>query len=213
MAADDAPLQLKRPCRICQVARYAAIFAAIIIWYATVREPIGSETALPTALQRAKPVPIGSRALPDFSLTSHHGNRFGKSDLQDTWSVITIGYRACATDCPQTLAAMADARQSLLGFNASTAPWQWLMITLDPNADSESALADYLGAFGDNLIGLTGDVDALTRVVSVLTAAETPIPGQAWLIAPQGDIRAQFDPPFDADALTSDLRLLHSQSH
>jgi len=120
LAADDAPLQLKRPCRICQVARYAAIFAAIIIWYATVREPIGSETALPTALQRAKPVPIGSRALPDFSLTSHHGNRFGKSDLQDTWTVITIGYRACATDCPQTLAAMADARQSLLGFNAST---------------------------------------------------------------------------------------------
>lgn len=211
LAGEDVPLKLKRPCRFCQVARYAAIVTAIIIWYATVRDPIGSTTALPTEIQQATPVDAGSRTLPGFSLTSHHGAPFDDAALDTTWSVISIGYRACETHCPQTLSAMAQARQALLEHEPSSANWHWLMITLDPESDTARHLSDYLSAFSDTLTGLTGDVESLTRVVSVLTGSETPLPGQVWLVAPGGDIRAQFDPPLDPDALTSDLRLLRRQ--
>lgn len=191
--------------------RYIAIVIAIFVWYATVREPIGSNTAMPTEIQAAIPVPAGARTLPAFELSTHTGDTFSNDDLTERWAVVMLGYSACESACPESLAAVAAARQTLLDRDAKHANGHWLMITLDPETDTAAALTSYLSGFSDAMTGLTGDVETLTRVVSVLTGGATPIPGQVWLLAPGGEVRARIDPPVDPDALPFDLRLLRAR--
>lgn len=199
---------MKRPCRFCQAVRYIAIVIAIIAWYALVRAPIGPEHPMPTSLTRAQLIEGTPRNTPAFTLIDQHGDAFDHTQLRSDWAVVAFAYRGCSDACPATLAAMTDAQTHLLDADASAAKGAWVVVTLDPDADTPAAWGRYLGGFSDILTGLTGDVRSLTRLVAAITDGGTPIPGQAWLLAPGGAVSARFDPPIDADSLAADIRFL-----
>ncbi|MEM9603750.1 MAG: SCO family protein [Pseudomonadota bacterium] len=208
MATPDADKPTRPPCRFCQSVRYLAIVSAIVAWYLLVRAPIGPEHPVPTHIRSAALLDSETPAAPAFALLDHRGARFDERDLHRGWSVLALAYRGCEAPCPETLAALSSAHARLLDIDPAVASGQWLVASLDPEADTPSRWAHYLGGFNEALTGLTGDVGAMTDLVAGLTAGQTPVPGQVFVLAPGGAVRARFDPPVRADDLVADLRLI-----
>ncbi|MEM7376086.1 MAG: SCO family protein [Pseudomonadota bacterium] len=208
MATPDVDKPVKPPCRFCQSVRYLVIVSTILAWYALVRAPIGPEHPVPTHIRSAALLDAGAPTPASFALVDHRGARFDAHDLHGEWSVVALAYRGCEAPCPETLAALSGAQATLLEIDPTAASGHWLVASLDPEADTPARWARYLSGFNEALIGLTGEVGAMTELVAGLTAGATPVPGQVFVVAPGGAVRARFDPPVTADDLSADLRLI-----
>ncbi len=95
---------------------------------------------------------------PDFTLTSHTGDRVSRSDFQGEAVAVFFGYTHCPDVCPLTLAKLAEASAAI------ACSVRVLFVTVDPERDSAERLADYLGALDPSLVGLRGTVDEIRRV-------------------------------------------------
>jgi protein SCO1/2 len=102
-----------------------------------------------------------------FTLTDHTGKRVSNEDFRGKHILIFFGYTFCPDICQiglQTIGASLD----LLGDRANqVVP---IFITLDPERDNVSAMADYLTNFDGRLIGLTGSVDEIAGVAKAFHA-------------------------------------------
>ncbi len=99
----------------------------------------------------------------DFTLTSHMGQPVSLSDFRGQLVLLYFGYTACPDVCPATLAELHKARLAL-GQRADEV--QVLMITVDPERDTEAILGDYLAHFDPTFIGLTGSPDQIAKVAT-----------------------------------------------
>lgn len=109
-----------------------------------------------------EPVPV-----PAFSLRDHHGNEFTQDDLRGTWTLVAFGYTYCPDVCPMMLEALGRM-DALLRATAFPALPDYLFITVDPERDTVARLAQYVPAFGENIIGLTGDAGQIRKLGSRL---------------------------------------------
>lgn len=96
-----------------------------------------------------------------LALIGHDGKRRTLADFRGKLVVLTFGFTNCPDICPTTLAAVAQARQSLTAHEANRV--QVLFVTLDPQRDSRAVLAKYVRAFDPTFLGLYGDADATRR--------------------------------------------------
>lgn len=95
-----------------------------------------------------------------FSLQSTTGATFTQADLKGTPTLVFFGYTFCPDVCPTTLSEMTALRDEL-GLNPDDL--RIVFATVDPARDTVDVLKNYLAAFGDGVIGLTGseaDVEA-----------------------------------------------------
>ena len=107
-----------------------------------------------TALFLLKPPasPLGVTGKP-FTLTTTTGGTFTEQDLKGTPSLVFFGYTFCPDVCPTTLAETVVWKQEL-GITASDL--RTIFVTVDPERDTREVLADYLGGFDPEVIGLVG---------------------------------------------------------
>jgi protein SCO1/2 len=112
---------------------------------------------------------------PKFKSTDITGAPYGKAlELADTQGkarhledfrgkvlVLFFGFTRCPDICPTTLADIAGAVKTL---GADAERVQMLFVTLDPERDTGTALADYVRAFDPRIIALRGDDAATQRV-------------------------------------------------
>ena len=75
--------------------------------------------------------------------------------------LIYFGFTYCPDVCPITLLTMANVLDKLE--NEKITP---LFITVDPERDNETILSNYVSAFHDDIIGLTGSIDEINKVTS-----------------------------------------------
>lgn len=101
---------------------------------------------------------------PDFTLTTHQGQRLSLSDLHGRLVVLYFGYTFCPDVCPTTLAEWAQAMR-LLGPKADQV--QFIMITVDPARDTAAKLGAYLAHFDPRFIGLVGSEDEIARIATL----------------------------------------------
>jgi protein SCO1 len=155
------------------------------------------------------------RALPEFALTQHDGTPFGRSDLEDHWSILFFGFTQCPDICPTTL---FDLRRTLaaLDSDGATRPMV-ILVTLDPMRDTPEEMATYITYFDPEFVGLTGELVDVQTLANEIGVAYAYIAGDGdsysvdhtaslFLIDPQGRLAALFNPPHDAAVLAGDLQ-------
>jgi len=91
-----------------------------------------------------------------FTLTAHTGDRVSDSDFRGKYMLIYFGYSYCPDVCRIELHKLTVALQQLEEEGYDTSPIQPLFITVDPERDTVTELADYMLDFHTSLIGLTG---------------------------------------------------------
>ena len=95
-----------------------------------------------------------------FRLRTHDGKIFDTMENQDPM-LIYFGFTYCPDGCPITLLTMANVLDKL--DNEKITP---LFITVDPERDNEEILSNYVTAFHDKIIGLTGSIPEINQVTS-----------------------------------------------
>ncbi len=95
-----------------------------------------------------------------FRLRTHDGKIFDTMENQDPM-LIYFGFTYCPDVCPITLLTMANVLDKLE--NEEITP---LFITVDPERDNEEILSNYVNAFHDEIIGLTGTISEINKVTS-----------------------------------------------
>jgi protein SCO1/2 len=151
-----------------------------------------------------------------FALLDERGQPAMRSVLEGRWSVLFLGFTHCPDVCPTTLALLMRVRSSL---RASGEDIRIVFLSADPDRDTPQALAQYLGAFGTDMLGLTGppeEVRALAENMG-LGYVRNPDAGGGYsvdhsvalvLIDPQARVAGYFRPPYDAQRLVADLGAL-----
>jgi len=97
-----------------------------------------------------------------FEVVDHTGQPFTEADLRGDFSLIYFGYTYCPDVCPTELGVMTAALGQLdPDLRQQVQPY---LVTIDPARDTPEAMADYVGLFSDDLIGLTGSEEQITRI-------------------------------------------------
>lgn len=96
-----------------------------------------------------------------LELTDHTGRVRRLEDFRGKALVLFFGFTHCPDVCPTTLGEVANALKTL-GPDAERV--QVLFVTVDPERDTQEALARYVTAFDPRFLGLRGDAAATQRV-------------------------------------------------
>jgi protein SCO1/2 len=152
-----------------------------------------------------------------LALTDHHGKARRLEDFRGKAVVLFFGFARCPDVCPTTLADMAQVMRQL-GPLADRV--QVLFVTVDPERDTQAALAKYVPAFDKRFVGLRGDLEATRaaakefKVYFEKRPAETPgeysvdHSAQSYVIDPAGRLRLFVRHERIAEDLAPDLRTL-----
>lgn len=92
-----------------------------------------------------------------FTLTDHQGAEVTENILMGQYSLVFFGFTYCPDICPITLQTVSDAIEMLPGQKSELV--QPVFISLDPERDTPSIMADYVAHFHPRMIGLTGSVE------------------------------------------------------
>ena len=118
-----------------------------------------------------------------FTLTDHNGNETTDKNYHGKYILVQFGYTYCPDICPTELQKAATTLD-LLGEDADEV--QVLFISVDPERDTAAILADYVGAFHENIIGLTGTPDQIrnvTKAYRVYYAKDRPDENGDYLVS------------------------------
>ena len=112
-----------------------------------------------TASARLEPgAPLGGA----FKLVDQHGAPVTEAIFREKPSVTLFGFTHCPDVCPTGLMEMAKWAEEL-GPDADKL--RFVFVTVDPERDVANVVADYLSAFSDRIVGITGDPDAVHEMV------------------------------------------------
>ncbi len=96
---------------------------------------------------------------PDLALTDQHGDPYSLAQEEGKVALIYFGYTTCPDLCPTTLNDFAIVKEEL-GDEADEV--EFIMVTFDPERDTQARMREYLNFFDPDFIGLRGD-DAQTE--------------------------------------------------
>jgi protein SCO1 len=191
------------PLAVAAVAALAAGIWGALQWQA--RAPAAA--TLQSGVVLAQPRPIA-----EFALLDQDGKPFTREQLRGRWTVLFAGFTHCPDVCPTTLGLMKALTQRL----AQPAP-AMVFLSVDPERDTQDALAAYVRHFGAAIQGVTGPREELDRLCASLGIAYLKIPGATEgdytvdhsaalvLIDPQARVAGYFPPPHKLDTLAADL--------
>lgn len=152
-----------------------------------------------------------------LALTDHHGKPRRLEDFRGKAVVLFFGFAQCPDVCPTTLADMAQVMREL-GPLAERV--QVLFVTVDPERDTEEALAKYVPAFDPRFLGLRGELEATRAAAREFKVYFEKRPGatpgaytvdhsaQTYVLDPQGRLRLFVRHSRIAQDLAPDLRTL-----
>ena len=161
------------------------------------------------------------RIFSDFELIDHRGEVFNQENLQDVWTIVFFGFTHCPDICPTTLATLNDTYSKLKDHERER--MQIVMISIDPERDTEEKLAEYVPYFNDEFIGVTGNKHLIRRLTAELNVAYNQVPldtgdytvdhsTQLVLINPKGHYHGFFKAPHSEIMLRSTWRSIDATS-
>ncbi len=152
-----------------------------------------------------------------LALTDHTGKQRTLADYQGKVVVIFFGYTHCPDVCPTTLAEMAQIRKQL-GPDADKL--QVLFVTLDPERDTQEALAGFVPAFDPSFVALRGDAAQTQKVAADFKVFLQKVKAKdsdaytidhtaaTYVFDPQGRVRLFIRHGQDPAAVLNDIRQL-----
>ena len=124
-------------------------------------------------LQRPAPAPITATVLtmtldiPAFSLLDHEGRNVDQHVFEGQWDLVFFGFTNCPDICPLTLQVLSAAKRQLEERGQSPLP-RIVLVSVDPERDTPAKMAQYVNAFGDGNLGITGELDELRKLTAGL---------------------------------------------
>lgn len=112
---------------------------------------------------------------PDLELTDDDGKPFDLAErTAGRPTVLYFGYTHCPDVCPTTMADLANAVKKLPA--ADQGKLRVVFVTTDPGRDTPKRLHQWLRAFDDRFIGLSGDFSAVRKAArSVGVSVDKPV--------------------------------------
>ena len=112
------------------------------------------------------------RQISEFSMTDHFGRQVSLSSLKGSWTLLFFGFTTCPDICPTTLSILNDAVTALKN------PPSVVMVSVDPERDTPSRLAQYVPAFNPEFVGYTGSFEETVKLSEGLNIAFGKVPGE-----------------------------------
>lgn len=162
------------------------------------------------------------RVIADFNMTATNGATFTKKDLEGHWSLMFFGFTNCAFVCPVTLAELNKMDLQLQKDLTPKQLPQVIMVSVDPDRDSIPRFASYLSQFNKSFIGLRGSMEQLNALAAQMNVTYSKIlssdgnpahytithSAEIMLLDPNGNLRAFFAYPHQADEMARDYRMI-----
>lgn len=217
---------MNRNTKLTVILCFAFVLLVLLLTYLRITRNNQAATMSPEELRELgglvydKPV-----ALSSFALQDHNGQRFTQDNLKGTWTLFFFGFTSCPDICPLTLTELSQFYRELhsSGNNLDT---QVVMVSVDPQRDTTEKLAQYMGTFHPDFIGLNGSFEQISQLAKELYIAHTPPPlpaddshaghelmasedytidhsGNILIIDPEGLYQGFFDTAIQDDELTS----------
>lgn len=172
------------------------------------------ETAAPLT---ATILPAGNE-LPDFALLDQNGAPVDRSVFVGQWDVVFFGFTNCPDVCPATMTVLGQAKRELEALGQDPLP-RVVLVSVDPERDTPEAMARYIGYFGNGNLGLTGELEEISKLTDALgiffqkAGTEDGIYGVdhstvVLVIDLQGRFKALFSAPHRVENLVHDLPLI-----
>jgi protein SCO1/2 len=122
------------------------------------------------------PVAMSSAIGGPFKLVDQNSKPITEQDLKGQPFLVFFGFTHCPDVCPTTLFEVSEIFRAL-GSDAKN--MRALFVTVDPERDTPAVLKDYLASFDPRVIGVTGDVAAITSVEKAyrVYAKKVPLDG------------------------------------
>jgi protein SCO1/2 len=98
-----------------------------------------------------------------FQLTDQAGTSVTDKSLQGKPTLIFFGFTHCPDICPTSLFEMSEVLRAM-GSDADRV--NAYFVSVDPERDTAPVMKDYLSSFDPHLKGLTGNPDAVAKVIS-----------------------------------------------
>jgi len=152
-----------------------------------------------------------------FDLVDTKGEAVRGTDLRGRWVLVSFGYTFCPDLCPTVLNEIAGALALLGPLAARVQP---VFVSIDPHRDTPDALREYVQAFDERILPLTGTPDQLARAAKAFGVAYFKVPGSAQddytfahsaimtLIGPEGGLVLRFSADASAERIASTVRKL-----
>lgn len=93
-----------------------------------------------------------------FALIDQTGKTVTDRDFRGKYMLVFFGFTHCPDICPAELQVMAATLEELGDQAKDVVP---IFITLDPERDTQEAMAAYVKNFGQRFVGLTGSPEAI----------------------------------------------------
>ena len=150
-----------------------------------------------------------------LELVDHTGKPRRLEDFRGKAVVLFFGFTHCPDICPTTLADISQAIKQL-GPDADRV--QVLLVSVDPERDTQESLAKYVTAFDPRFLGLRGDLAATKKVAGEFKiyfekrkqgdGYTVDHSAQSYVIDPQGRLRLLVRHDRIGQDLAADLRSL-----
>jgi len=153
------------------------------------------------------------RDIAPFALTDQNGATYDNERLQGTWSFVFFGFTNCPDVCPTTMSEMGKAARALQVGGPAADAFQGVLITVDPERDTQALLGRYAEAFSPTFLGVRGERAALADFAQQVSAAFGKVPsddeigytmdhtGNIVIINPRGHYHGFMKLPHDAETI------------
>jgi protein SCO1/2 len=169
--------------------------------------------ALKTAFVLPAPMP-----LPEFALVDQDGDTVTAASFREQWHLVFFGFTHCPDICPTTLQILAAARNELAAAGEEPLP-RIVLVSVDPERDTPTLIGKYVDYFGDDNLGITGNLDELRKLASGLGIYFEKQPGDGTdysvdhsaavlLFNPNGEFHALFSGPHSIENYVHDIPLI-----
>jgi protein SCO1/2 len=170
--------------------------------------------------------------LPELTLENHRGEAIDKNTFRDRWSLVFFGFTSCPDFCPLELQKLSK----VLVLNENRHPLQVVFVSVDPERDTSAKLAEYVGFFNPQIVGVRGANTELAKFAQFFGAAYDraviidgkllTVPAginmptnagdqyqvnhsmRIFLVNPAAEYVGTFAPPYEAETLLADMQQL-----
>jgi protein SCO1/2 len=108
-----------------------------------------------------------------FQLTDQAGQIVTEKSLKGKPTLIFFGFTHCPDVCPTSLFEISEVLKAM-GKDAGKV--NAYFVSVDPERDTSAAMKDYLASFDPHLKGLTGDPEAIAKVLSAYRVYAKKVP-------------------------------------
>ncbi|XQW84926.1 SCO family protein [Thalassotalea piscium] len=152
------------------------------------------------------------REIKPFALTDQNGQAFTNADFEGKWSWVFFGYTSCPDVCPTTLQELNFRYKDIKAISENS---QVLLVSVDPQRDTQEKLAQYIAYFNPAFKALRGDHGTLfpfARNLGLMYAIADDSSEENYLvdhsasivlINPKGKIAAIFKPQHELGQVPS----------